>query len=76
MIFQRSYDKRYYRWFAWRPVILDGPDEWDRCKRLHVRRRLVWLRFIWRMRMKHTTYRALPGAQTDNAMLLDAVFNQ
>ncbi len=73
MIFERPYDTQYRRWFAWHPVILDGPDEWDRCRRLDTTRRLVWLRFVWRLRTKPTPYYALPDQHTRNAMLLDAI---
>lgn len=73
MIFERPHDDRYRRWFAWRPVILDGPDEWDRSKVLNTTRRMVWLRTVWRLRTKPSPYYALPWAGTRNALLLEAV---
>lgn len=72
MIVERANDNGYRRWFAWRPIFLNGPDEWDRARRLNVRERLVWLRFVWRLRLERGNYYALPDAHTRNAMLLDA----
>lgn len=60
MIFERTYDDDYHWWFAWRPVILDGPDEWDRVRANNCRRRLVWLRWILRWRNQPSPYYALP----------------
>lgn len=73
MIFERKWDREYRTWFAWRPVFLRGPDEWDRMRRRGARARFVWLRFIWRARMQGGTYYALPSPNSTNAMLLDAV---
>jgi hypothetical protein len=73
VIFERNYDEDYHRWFAWRPVVLTGPDEWDRTRRLNCWRRLVWLRFVWRMRSCFGTSYALPWEGTRNDLLLEAV---
>lgn len=59
MIFERRYDQDYHRWFAWRPVRLYGPDEWNRQRRLQAKPRLVWLRSVWRWRCQPQTYYAL-----------------
>lgn len=59
MIFSRSVDGRYRRWFAWRPVRLHGPDEWDRKRATGKPARWVWLQVIWRMRSEFGTYYAL-----------------
>jgi hypothetical protein len=56
MIFERPIDATYKPWFAWRPVQLRGPDEWDRCKKLGTTARWVWLRFVWRRRCIPNTY--------------------
>lgn len=55
MIFEKKIDKEYHRWFAWRPVKLYGPDEWDR-QRTGVNARWAWLQFIWRRRNLPRTY--------------------
>lgn len=52
----RREDREYHRWFAWYPVRLNGPDEWDRMKRLWARPRWAWLRMVWRMRGEPSTY--------------------
>jgi hypothetical protein len=59
MIFEVAIDKEYHPWFAWRPVMLSGPDEWDRQKRTGRNARMVWLRKIWRMRTRPNTYYAM-----------------
>ncbi len=60
MIFERTKeDDDYHWWFAWRPVSLYGPDEWDR-QRLGHYPRLVWLRNVLRWRNRPRTYYALP----------------
>lgn len=60
MIFEwTKEDDDYHRWFAWRPVFLYGPDEWDRRKRTGDSPRLVWLEFVWRWRDPSGTYYAL-----------------
>ena len=56
----KQYETEYRPWFAWRPVRLYGPDEWDRNKALNCESRLVWLRWISRMRTKPRTYYAAP----------------
>lgn len=53
-------DDDYHPWFAWRPVILYGPDEWDRNKLGHYSR-VVWLKTVWRWRNRPRTYYALFG---------------
>lgn len=61
MIFQgRQYDTEYAPWFAWRPIRLYGPQEWDRMGAKNCEARLVWLRWIWRMRCKPHNYYAAP----------------
>jgi hypothetical protein len=61
MIFEwRREDDDYHEWFAWRPVMLYGPDEWDRVKMLRAYPRLVWLRTVLRWRNRPRTYYALP----------------
>ncbi len=52
-------DHDYHRWFAWRPVILYGPDEWRRERLLGARARFVWFRMVWRWRCRPRTYYAL-----------------
>lgn len=52
-------DDDYLPWFAWRPVRLSGPDEWDRQKRGYSPR-WVWLRRVYRMRSRFGTYYAIP----------------
>jgi len=59
MILERTYDDGYKPWFAWRPVILDGPNEWTRCREKNCRRRLVWLCWIERWRHKPRPYYAV-----------------
>jgi len=59
MIFERSNEDEYKRWFAWRPVILYGPEEWDREKMTGSYPRVVWLCWVWRMRHRPRTYYAL-----------------
>lgn len=61
MIFCKRYECKYRRWFAWHPVRLRGPDEWDRQRALNVGPRLVWMRMIWRMKTRPKNYYALPG---------------
>jgi len=56
MIFEKQIEDEYYRWFAWYPVKLAGPDEWKRMKMKGCYARIVWLRFVWRMRCKPNTY--------------------
>ena len=56
MILEWSVDEDYHRWFAWRPVMLNGPKEWDRARGRNGYRRLVWLRFVWRKRSLPSTY--------------------
>lgn len=74
MIFEHApEDTRYRRWFAWFPVVLSGPDEWDRAKRLRTRPRVVWLRNVWRFRTRPSSYYALPDAHSRNALLRDSV---
>lgn len=73
MIFGRRYDKCYLPWFTWRPVFLRGPDEWDRMRRLDVLARVVWLRFVWRLRTRPQPYYAVPDGLTRNALLLDSI---
>lgn len=73
MIFEDRDDTRYRPWFAWHPVTLYGPDEWDRAKRLRTSARVVWLRWVWRYRHKPRDYIALPDAATRNALLLDSI---
>ena len=56
MIFEwTKEDDDYHEWFAWRPVQLYGPDEWDR-KRLGRYARWVWLRTVLRWRHRPRTY--------------------
>jgi hypothetical protein len=60
MIFEPTMeDSEYSAWFAWRPVRLYGPDEWDRCRRGRFPR-WVWLTTVYRMRVRPRTYYALP----------------
>jgi hypothetical protein len=56
----RQYDDEYKPWFAWRPVILYGPMEWNRMRFDDRRARVVWLQTVWRMRCEPRTYYALP----------------
>jgi hypothetical protein len=63
MIFEKPVDKEYHRWFAWYPVILSSPDEWDRQKRTGGWGRTVWLQYVWRMRSKYNIYYALFDGQ-------------
>lgn len=56
----RAEDDDYHRWFAWRPVWLNGPMEWDRKRALGSSARWVWLRTIYRMRSRFGTYYAVP----------------
>lgn len=73
MLLDRKYDKLYKPWFAWYPVFLYGPDEWDRMNRVGAGHRLVWLRRVWRARLGHTTYYAIPDEHTNNNMLLASI---
>lgn len=59
MIFEKRIDEEYHRWFAWWPIILHGPDEWDRARRLGTYPRWVWLRFVWRKRAIPDAYYVL-----------------
>lgn len=60
MIFERRRkDDKYRKWFAWRPVVLYGPDEWSRERRLGAWPRVVWLRTVWRWRSRPRTYYTL-----------------
>lgn len=59
MIFERTIDSEYHLWFAWRPVRLCGPDEWNRSKITGGWPRWVWLRWVWRMRVRPDNYYAL-----------------
>lgn len=62
MIFARRQEEHeYHKWFAWRPVWLYGPDEWDRKRFTRRPPRLVWLRFVERMRCEPRTFYALPN---------------
>ena len=72
-IFNNDYDLRYKKVFAWFPVALYGPDEWDRCKTLNCGERLVWLRWVWRFKTKGSTYYAIPGDHTRNQLLQDSI---
>jgi hypothetical protein len=60
MIFERKTDHEYHKWFAWRPVMLYGPNEWDREKMTGGHPRMAWLCYVWRMRNIPRTYYALP----------------
>jgi hypothetical protein len=73
MIFEAPYDDKYQRWFAWRPVALYGPDEWDRCKRLNTRPRIAWLEYVWRYDCQPRPYYALPDEETRNNLLLESI---
>lgn len=73
MIVGRHYDKLYHPWFAWRPVKLSGPDEWERERRLNVGPRFVWLRWVWRYKCKPNPYYALPDENTTNALLRQSI---
>lgn len=55
----RKWDDDYKLWFAWRPVMLYGPLEWNRMRFENRRSRWVWLRTIHRMRCRPRTYYAL-----------------
>lgn len=57
MIFnRRADDTEYHRWFAWYPVKLNGPDEWERCRARRTEPRVVWLGYVQRMRVRPNTY--------------------
>jgi hypothetical protein len=73
MIFENRHDFRYKKWFAWYPIFLSGPDEWNRCESLGCDERCVWLRFVWRYRTRPGAYYALPGPHTKNKLLLDSI---
>jgi len=73
MIFERSYDDRYYLRFAWLPVRLYGPDEWNRCARLNVKERWIWLTYYWRYRARSGVYRAVPDENTTNKLLIESM---
>lgn len=55
----RKWDDDYKLWFAWRPVMLDGPIEWKRKRFEHCRARWVWLQTIYRWRTRPNNYYAL-----------------
>jgi hypothetical protein len=64
MIFEwRRQDSDYHPWFAWHPVTLYGPNEWDRERRLGARPRIVWLRTVLRWRCPPRTYYVLPDPE-------------
>ena len=74
MIFDCWYeDDRYHRWFAWYPVELNGPDEWERCQRLRCGPRVVWLQYVWRLKTRPGDYYALPDSNTRNSLLLESI---
>ena len=73
MILEWREDQRYKLWFAWYPVILNGPDEWDRMKRRSARARIAWLVPVWRLRIQIGNYYAIPDADTRNQLLLDSI---
>jgi len=73
MIFEKRYDQRYHRKFAWFPVLLDGPDEWDRTRHLDTTRRLIWLQFYWKYNTRPGAYKAVPWEGTSNCLLLDSI---
>jgi hypothetical protein len=50
---------KYEWWFAWRPVELRGPHEWDRMRATGHDARWVWLRWVRRMRCEPQYYYAL-----------------
>lgn len=58
----KVYDTKYHPWFAWRPVQLRGPHEWDRCKRLRCEPRWVWLSWVYRRRCRPNTYYEIADA--------------
>jgi hypothetical protein len=60
MMFDRQVEESVYRpWFAWRPVFLSGPEEWDRMKATGRSARLVWFRWVYRMKSRPGSYYAL-----------------
>jgi hypothetical protein len=61
VIFYRKDDKVYHRWFAWYPVKLRGPNEWNRERHYGCGPRTVWLQYVWRKRNGRplSTYYAL-----------------
>lgn len=61
------YDDGFKKWFAWRPVKLSGPMEWDRCKVLGCKARWAWLRIILRRRSMFGTDYALPVSEDTRA---------
>lgn len=67
----RGHACEYHWWFAWRPIFLYGPDEWDRERMLDKSPRLIWLLWVMRMPTSPRFYHVRPNWQGSRYLQLE-----